>query len=102
MASNYPPGVTGNEPQIAGVKHYRQCPLHEDNPIEHSCGAQNIARAVIEWDSDWYLVLNRRYSHQRGIRIRIDFCPYCGEELPKIRCKCAEIKEGLHEQALGL
>lgn len=27
---NYPPGVTGNEPQIAGELHYSKCPLSED------------------------------------------------------------------------
>ena len=30
MASKYPPGVTGNEPQIAGESHYRTCPLNEE------------------------------------------------------------------------
>ena len=30
MASKYPPGVTGNEPQIAGESHYRDCPLNEE------------------------------------------------------------------------
>ena len=30
MASNYPPGVTGNEPQIAGESHYRACPCSDD------------------------------------------------------------------------
>ena len=30
MGSNYPPGVTGNEPQIAGESHYRACPLADD------------------------------------------------------------------------
>mgnify|MGYP001578643919 CR=1 FL=1 len=28
--SNYPPGVTGNEPQIVGTQHYQGCPLAED------------------------------------------------------------------------
>ena len=30
MSSNYPPGVTGNEPQIAGESHYRACPQSDD------------------------------------------------------------------------
>lgn len=27
----YPPGVTGNEPEIAGFEHHPNCPQHEDN-----------------------------------------------------------------------
>ena len=30
MTSNYPPDVTGNEPQIAGESHYKTCPMADD------------------------------------------------------------------------
>ncbi len=95
MISNYPPGVTGNEPQIAGVTHHPQCPLHEDNPVEHSC-SQKARYGTVEWNWDWHLVL-KSFRRPSSIYVLIQFCPFCGEELPIISCQCREITEALRE-----
>ena len=106
MASNYPPGVTGNEPQIAGEPpHYRQCPAHEDNVNAHDCGARWLAR--VEYDDDppryghWILVIPN--GHSSAI-VPIYYCPYCGVELATKEtagpCECAEMREARREWAL--
>ena len=106
MASNYPPGVTGNEPQIAGEPpHYRQCPAHEDKVNAHDCGAK---RAKVEYfdsppyRSQWVFTLFSGFGPP--ISAPIEFCPYCGVELVTVEtvgpCACEEICEGLREQAL--
>lgn len=50
MSSNYPPGVTGNEPQIAGTEsqeEIRDCPTCEE---EIAGTLTYISRTVAEWE----------------------------------------------------
>ena len=91
--SNYPPGVTGNEPQIAGVEHYRDCPQYEDNPWEHICSHKPKGVLLIRYEepSGWYLEV--------AGEPHISFCPYCGDELPSMRCICDELRESAKEDA---
>ena len=92
--SNYPPGVTGNEPQIAGETHHGNCPQHEDNPWEHICShkPKGVLRVRYDEPGGWYLECPPVNPHA-------DFCLYCGDELPSMRCQCDEIRQSLREQA---
>jgi hypothetical protein len=66
MNSNYPPGVTGNEPEIAGVDHDPRCEAHEDyEPGEHD----NHRRECSIWTED--------------------DCDCTGD----MDCRCAELRE---------
>jgi len=78
------------------MNHANECPLHEDNPEpQHDC--KRSKHVAIEWNAGWYLV---RLTSR--IYIRISFCPFCGDELPFIKCECADISEGLKERNLEL
>lgn len=96
MVSNYPPGVTGNESRIAGKSHYRQCPMHEDAEVVHTCAPPIKMPHTVEWDGYyWKLIIVRNYP----LRTVINFCPYCGEELAQPHCTCDEIAESRTEEA---
>ena len=61
---NYPDGVTGNEPQIAGVEHDPRCEAHEDNEPDEG-------------------------EHRDGCSIwREDDCDCTGE----LSCSCEELR----------
>lgn len=77
-------------------EHAIQCPLHEDNLIEHDC---KNPYALIEWNNRWYLAVVRSPSF---IQIPINYCPFCGDELDIISCKCGEIRKALQERELEL
>ena len=86
---NYPPGMTREDwKHIDGDQHYSECMMHED--FEHKCQRVMSCRVQPEGDMRWVL-LHRMFPHV-GI-VQIDFCPYCGDELPPIRCICEEIAE---------
>lgn len=75
-------------------EHARECPLHEDNPIEHRCPSQCFRLATVEWNNnDWRLCVKKAVGYP--IAVPIDYCPFCGEELLVVSCKCHEIAERL-------
>ena len=53
MLSNYPPGVTGNEPEIAGYPddHCADCGAHLSEPHDPYC-AEDDTYAPLAWDDD--------------------------------------------------
>ncbi len=84
------------------MEHFTECPLHEDHEITHECRPERMRRNkdmwgynYLAWDSGWYL---KEVGHRCGCRI--DYCPWCGEELPYYRCMCGEIRQGLKERQI--
>ena len=78
------------------MEHATQCPMHEDNEIKHDCDAtKRVKSNPVIWDNNWLLYMGK-------CSLAIDYCPFCGEELPIISCKCQEIKEGLKERELDI
>ena len=88
--SNYPPGVTGNEPQIAGALHYRACPQFE-GAREHVCNYKPKGIPVRYDVGGWFLDLPRI--------VTVIFCPWCGEELLLMLCQCLDIADDLRDEA---
>ena len=100
----YPPGVTGNEPVIAGPgPHDRRCPQHEDRLVD--CSVSNCT-AMLCWpwlngagpDSDIFGAIVCAEHATDGD------CPSLGQEpvlvLPEAApCKCDELAEGDREHA---
>ena len=88
--SNYPPGMTKADwKHIDGLQHYRECPMHED--YKHDCSREAVQylRAVFS-PPCWELAIrvygiSGYYSH-----IRVDYCPWCGEDLGRPDCICTE------------
>jgi len=80
-------------------KHIKGCPWHEEAEIDHVCSSQDTRYGSIEWDGHWSIYL-KPAGYISGIYIAIQFCPFCGDELPIIQCKCNEIKEALKEQEI--
>ena len=97
--NNYPPGVTGNEPQIAGERHHPECPQHEDYTEEHKCAnLKRYGNSLIEhWDGGWRMVVRNALS--RAQALGVEFCPYCGDDLPSLACICASIRDVAREDA---
>ena len=89
MASKYPPGVTGNEPQIAGESHYRVCPLNE----EWECSDEDYKR--IDPYEVRELVLEAFPASRSW--------PYLQDALRPFRwmkdCRCESIRQDLKDDA---
>ena len=81
---NYPPGMTREDwKHVDGEQHHPECPLNEN--YEHKCQRVMPCRVQPEGDDRW--VLAHRMFPRSGV-VKIDFCPYCGEELGPIECIC--------------
>ena len=89
--SNYPPGMTREDwKHIDGEQHYRLCPESEDYIHDCSKGGAMMVRPEFS-PPCWVLEVSLATPHFRTIRI--DYCPWCGEDLGKPNCICTEIAE---------
>ena len=90
MGSNYPPGVTGNEPQIAGESHYQDCPRSDD----WECSDEDYKRI------DPYEV---RALVLEAFAIDAERYPYLRDSLRPFRwisdCHCKSIQQDLKDDA---
>jgi len=99
---NYPPGVTGNEPEIAGVTHDARCPQHDDRSTV--CRAENCGR-VLAWPLLGDSLLELPSNLPR-------FCQECmaagwwdEDDLPMLvlpeaaPCRCDDLADGDREHA---
>lgn len=95
--SNYPPGMTRSDwKHIDGEQHYKECPLHED--YVHDCSKEAREFLRPEFSPPCWILAVKVGIH--GYRyIRIDFCPWCGEDLGRPDCRCKDITEALKAEA---
>lgn len=81
--------------------HDSRCPLHEDAIVNHECRPEEMrfhSRAFVEWD-DHHWIIEVRSSN---VWFRIDFCPWCGEELDAPTCQCDELSEDDKEHEIDI
>jgi hypothetical protein len=84
-------------------EHYESCPQSQSN--EHTCPSMlrligtRMYQPTIEHDNGrWQIYLVVQGIH--SVTIPIEYCPFCGEELPGIKCICDDIQQGLREQEI--
>ena len=85
------------------MKHKEDCPIETNNV--HECESllklleKHPSNTFVEYNAyirKWNLI--RLLSMTDKVIVFIKFCPFCGDELPILECKCDEIKESLKEQ----
>jgi len=89
--SNFPPGMTREDwKHIDGEGHHCHCPMHED--YEHDCSKEARKYLRPEFSPPCW-VLSIRMGHCSYTHIRVDYCPWCAEDLGRPECICKEIDE---------
>lgn len=74
MSSNYPPGVSGSEPQIVG---------YDENELEdlRECACQNEECSEFEKYEEHMVDVTRWYTHRIVVNEQWEFtCPKCGDK----------------------
>jgi len=93
--SNYPPGVTGNERQIAGEVHFTDCPLHEDYKFSDEAVGRLDPYEVKQLVEAALLAECHSGGHSHWPAIRDALRPF----LWLVECCCQEIDDAGREEA---
>ncbi len=89
-----------------GGEHYSDCPLHEDKEHTHECRTEYMLKRTTVWmefeGMSWRLKIHNPndLSFSPFLYVRIDYCPWCGEELETPQCECNGIRAAYRERAL--
>ena len=94
---SYPPGMIREDwKHIDGESHYRQCPESEE--YVHDCCKLAIKYLRPEFNPPcWVLVVHTGLMQYEYIRV--DYCPWCGEDLGSLGCICPEIRAQGQEES---
>lgn len=96
--NNYPPGMTSKDWQhIDGEQHYRQCPVSED--YSHDCSKDAAEYLRPEFSPPCWVLAVRIATFDRFRYLRVDFCPWCGEDLGRPECICRELAQDMKDDA---
>lgn len=82
--SNYPPGVTGNEPAIAGLAEGNaknlECAASTDGEFTVTDEAGKGWTVNASYECPWEGDVDAQYGGTKGCPIRYWTCPLCGHE----------------------
>ena len=87
--SNYPDGMTKSDwKHIDGEIHHRLCPWHDE--YEHDCSSEAKQYLRPEFSPPCWVLEVKQYQWSGYVRnMRVDYCPWCGEDLGRPDCVCA-------------
>lgn len=85
--------------QGKGEQHHPLCTMHED--YVHDCSKEGLQYIKVSFSPPCWLIQIWQYDGGRHYvkEVRIDFCPWCGDDLGRPECTCAEIDEEAKAEA---